>query len=393
MRKTTLLALALLGASSLAGVAFAAAPPPDPKPWPKPPTVNEIESGSPEALRRGEVLIGLPDPFELPPIPVIESGSREARAMGERFSNPEAIRQREEAWARDSTFPPNPDTVPGRYRFDLRMRQLVDSADGLVDMTCFANSRDASLLCPAWGLGGWTLGMNPAQGQLDFVLRQADGDVLVCGEHRDLGATCAQFGDALGPAFAWLRNMTLHRAFLESIASTPQTLGEGPRGAVQGVRGRTPDGYLQLWFDRRGSGIATRMPWIGMGVGLLRDVRARVVRTVRGARFEGADRDGGDVILELIELAPARMERDLAGYRLVTAFTAQGLDESMSLSAQLMALQREAVGIRTELDACPSGRIGSDCRTHHRARLKALDERAKAMALGFGQRHGLPVDD
>ena len=387
--KRAVAAVILLSATA----AFAADPAPKPKPWPKPPVLEVIESGSPEARRRGETIERLPNPFELPPVPVIESGSREARAMGERFSNPEALRQREAAWARDSTFPPNPDTVPGRYRFDLRLRQLVDSADGLVDMTCFANSRDASLLCPEWGLGGWTLGLGSGQGQLEFVLRQADGDVLVCGQHRDLGPACLQVGDEIGPAFAWLRNMGLNRAFLDSIATTPQALGDGPRGAVQGVRGRTPDGFLQLWFDRRGSGIATRMPWIGMGVGLLRDERARVVRTVRGARFEGADRDGGDVILELLELAPARIDRDLAGYRLVTAFTTRGLEESGSIATRMMAMQREAAGIRAELDACPTGSAGRDCRAHHRARLKALDERAKEMALDFGRRHGLPVGD
>jgi hypothetical protein len=341
----------------------------------------------------GLATVPAPNPFELPPIPIVESGSPEASALGERFSNPEAQRRREEAWRRDSTFPANPDTVPGRYRFDLRLRQQVDSADGLVDMTCFVNSRDASLLCPDWGLTGWTLGVTPAQGKLDFVLRQADGDVLACGQHRDLGASCVQLGEQLGPGFAWLRNMTLHRAFLDSIATTPQSLGEGPAVHVQGVRGRAADGYLQLWFDRYASPVATRMPWLGLGVGVMRDERARVLRTVRRARFEGADRDGGDVVLDLVELEPARIERDLAGYRLVTAFTAQGLDESMSLSAQLLAMQREGVGIRAELDACPSGRTGSDCRAHHRERLKALEQRARDMALGFGQRHGLPVGD
>lgn len=342
-----------------------------------------------------------PDPFvvppvEAPPIGLIESGSPEARRLGERIEDPDARRRREEAWTRDSAFPANPDTVPGRYRFDLRLRQRVDSAAGLVDMTCFANSRDASLLCPDWGLTGWTLGVSPAQGQLEFVLRQADGDVLACGQHRDLGPSCVQLGEQIGPAFAWLRNSVLLQGFLDSIADTPQVLGEAPAagaGGVQGVRGRTADGFLQLWFDRHASPIATRMPWIGLGVGVLRDERARVVRTVRRARMEGADRDGGDIVLDLVELAPARLERDLAGYRLVTAFTAQAQEEAMSLSARLHAMQREAVGIRAELDACPSGRDGRDCRAHHRDRLRALDDRARALALGFGQRHGLPVDD
>jgi hypothetical protein len=383
---------ALVALALLASGRVAVARPGEPPPAEDPP-VAIVESGSPEAIALGERMEGLPDPFELPPIPVVESGSPEARALGERFSNPEAQRRREEAWRRDSVFPPNPDTVPGRYRFDLRLRQRVDSADGLVDMTCFVNSRDASLLCPDWGLTGWTLGVTPAQGTLDFVLRQADGDVLACGQHRDLGAACLQLGEQLGPGFAWLRNSTLHGDFLESIASTPQTLREGPGGLVQGVRGRTADGFLQLWVDRRASPVATRMPWLGLGVGVMRDERARVLRTVRRARFEGADRDGGDVVLDLVELEPARIERDLAGYRVVTAFTAQGLDEAMPLAARLMAMQREGAGIRAELEACPSGRAGSDCRAHHRERLKALEQRARDMALGFGQRHGLPVED
>lgn len=331
-----------------------------------------------------------PNPFDAPGVEVVESGSAEARALGERFSNPEARRLREAAWRADSRFPANPDTLPGTYRFDLRQRLRVDSADGLVDMSCFVNSRDASLICPDWGLSGWGLDLESAQGKLDFVLRQADGDVFACGRHRDFGPACLQLGEQIGPAFAWLRNVGLHQALLDSIPATPQTLGEGPGGAVQGVRARTADGYLQLWFDRRASTIATQMPWLGLGVGVMKDTRARVNRTVRRARFEGADRDGGDVVIDLIELEPARLERRL-DYRVVTAFTAQGLEQAMSIGQRLHALQREAVGIRAELDACPSGTVGRDCRKHHRERLKALDARARDMALDFGGQHGLPV--
>lgn len=376
------------GGEAARGAGEIRAPAPSDNPFDAP--IPVVESGSPEARDLvGEDIIGL-DPFVLPPIPVVESGSAEARALGERFSNPEARRQREEAWRADSRFSANPDSVPGTYRFDLRQRLRVDSADGLVDMSCFVNSRDASLICPDWGLSGWGLDLESAQGKLDFVLRQADGDVFACGRHRDVGPACLQLGEEIGPAFAWLRNMGLHQALLDSIPATPQTLGEGPGGAVQGVRARTADGHLQLWFDRRASTIATQMPWLGLGAGVMKDSRARVNRTVRRARYEGADRDGGDVVIDLVELEPARLERRL-DYRVVTAFTAQGLDQATSLGQRLHALQREAVGIRAELDACPSGTVGRDCRKHHRTRLKALDTHARDMALDFGERHGLPV--
>ena len=369
------------------------------------PAVPVVESGT-EAARDlvGEEIIELGplhDPFELPPVPIVESGTDEAWvAHGEEITDVEAIRrlaatrrEAEAAFRANSRFPPNPESELGLYRFDLRIRQLIDSTEGLEEITYFVNSADNSMLFPDWGLANWLPIDAFAQGKLDFVIRQADGDLLACGEHRDFGPACVVLGENLGAAAGWLRNMTLHTRFLDSIASTPQTLAEGPGGAVQGLRGRGQDAFLQMWVSRHASPIATQMPYLGLGVGLMKDSRIRANRLVKRLVIEGGDVDVGDLVFDLIELVPARSEQDTSLYHFVTAFTAQGVEEAVQIGQQGLSLQAEARGIQEALDACPKGRDGRVCRERERARMKALEDQFRQQALDYGRRHGLPVED
>jgi hypothetical protein len=144
---------------------------------------------------------------------------------------------------------------------------------------------------------------------------------------------------------------------------------------------------------RNPSPIATQMPFLGAGVGVMKDFRIRANRTVHRTRWEGGDIDGGDLVIDLVELAPARMERDTSLYRIVTAFTAQGLEEAMAIGNQVPDVVAQATAIQEALDACPAGRIGADCRKFHRQRMKELDQRMRDQALDFGRRHGLPVGE
>lgn|GEM_PF-1919224 len=370
------------------------------------PNLPIVESGSPQARAlAGEQIekFGVaPNPFELPPIPVVESGTEAAWiAHGETFIDvaeeerlAEMRRRVEATFVANSRFPPNPESEMGTYRFDLLIRQLIDSSEGLGQITYFVNSADNSQLFLPGLMGNWMPGGgNYPQGEVHFAVRQADGDVFVCGKHQDIGPACLLLGENLGAGFGWLRDMSLHRRFLDSIPRTPQTLGEGPGGNVQGIRGEGDGIMLQMWVGRRASSIATQMPFLGAGVGVFKDTRIRANRLVHRTRWEGGDLDGGDLVMDLVEIGPAEQSVDSSDYRFVTAFTGQGLAEAMAFGGQLPALQGEARAIQEALDACPSGRAGSDCRKLHRQRMKDLNERVRNEALDFGRRHGLPVDD
>lgn len=369
------------------------------------PAIPIVESGSQAARdlvgERFEILPPMHNPFELPPIPVVESGTDAAWiAHGEEIINvaelerlAELRRLAEAAFTANSPFPPNPESELGVYRFDLRLRQLVDSSRGLDRITYFANTADGSLLFPNWSLEGLMPPGTFGEGELHFVIRQADGDVMACGKHPDIGDACLLLGENLGAGFGWLRDMTQHRRFLDTIPRVPQTLGEGPGGNVQGIRGKGEDIFLQMWVSRRASSLATQVPFLGAGVGVMKDFRIRANRVVWRTRWEGGDLDGGDLVIDLIEMEAARMERDTSLYRFVTAFTADGLAEAMAIGGQKDDFIGQARAIEEALAACPSGRAGSDCRKFHRDRMKALNERLRDQALDFGRRHGLPVDD
>lgn len=355
-----------------------------------------VESGTQEARDLvGEWFEEMHDPFQLPPIPVVESGTEEAWiAHGEFFPpDPEIRRRHEAAFTADSQFPPNPESPLGLYRFDLIIHQVVDSASGVDSLTYFANTADGSLLFPSWSLeGGLPPGLSD-HGELHFVIRQADGDLMACGKHREFGNACLLMGDDLGRGFAWLRDMSLHRRFLESIPRTPQALGEGPGGPFQGVRGRSEGTHIQMWLSRSASRVSTQVPFIGAGVGVMKDFRTRANRTVKRTRWEGVDHDGGDLVIDLVAMAPSRSERDTSLYRFITAFTTEGLEEANRIGMGLQQMQAQAMEIEQAIAACPGGSAGRECRRVNRERMKALNESARDQALDFGRRHGLPVGD
>ena len=56
-------------------------------------------------------------------------------------------------------------------------------------------------------------------------------------------------------------------------------LGEGPGGNVQGIRGKGEDIFLQMWVGRNPSTIATQVPFLGAGVGVMKDFRIRSAPT------------------------------------------------------------------------------------------------------------------
>jgi hypothetical protein len=150
---------------------------------------------------------------------------------------------------------------------------------------------------------------------------------------------------------------------------------------------------MQVWVGRNPSPIATQMPFLGAGVGVMKDFRIRANRTVHRTRWEGGDIDGGDLVIDLVEMGPARMERDTSLYRIVTAFTAEGLAEAMAIGGQVPDFVGQARAIEEAMAACPSGRAGIECRKFNRERMKELNERVRDQALDFGRRHGLPVGD
>ena len=304
-----------------------------------------------------------------------------------------ARREREAAFRAGSDFPANPAADLGAFAFDWRIVQRVESSDARGEFAHYANSADGSQLFEAADLATLLGGREFPGVELHFILRKGNDDVLACGSHVDLGLACMKTGDELDGAFAWLRDMSGVTAFLDSIPSTPQTLGPGPGDGARGVRGQVSDGFLQVWVRPGASPVSTHVPWLGLGNGVFKDTRARINRQTVRVRHESASRDGGPVQLDLVAMAPRVRRIDNSGYRLVTAFTGAALDEANAIGASSVDFVGQARRIEEARAACPRGRAGSECRDRYRREMKELNERFRDQALDFGRRHGLPVDD
>lgn len=306
---------------------------------------------------------------------------------------------REAAYRADSRFPRNPEGDLGKFQFDWMILHTVDSADLLEDFKYFVNSADGSWLVTGDAIGHLMAAAPPlpADAAIDGLIRKANGDFLLCGTHPDIGRACMKLGDDIPAAFAWLASAARTHEFLSSIARTPQRLGSAPPGRARGARGKVDidgtDRYLQVWVAPSASAVATQVPWLGMGSGVIKDARARVNREVRRVRYEGADRDGGDVVIDLKQMQPAVAGLDTRSYRIVTAFAGPALEQAIGFGEDASSLADQAAEIDTALRACPQGRSGAECRRVNRARMKQLDEGARDQALRWAREHGLPVTE
>ena len=96
-------------------------------------------------------------------------------------------------------------------------------------------------------------------------------------------------------------------------------------------------------------------------------------------------------VLDTLALARGAHAVSTQNFDIVTAFTPEGIAEANALGRSLTDLKAEAMEIDAALRACPDGTAGKACRQQARARMKALNERARQQALGYADRHGLPV--
>jgi hypothetical protein len=276
-------------------------------------------------------------------------------------------------YEQDSRFPANPPLAHGssaaaagasRYGFDLRMDVEIDIGSGPRPARVFVNSRDGSMLLDQPTLTLWSFGAGDLIDRVSVHhLLVASGQALVCGEPRDVGTSdeadrlfaswrlCFGVGQ-LSPVLNATNAEAARQIFFDTVLPSPPSPPPGKLpGAAQleAVAGETPSGRLTLWLEPGSSTIATRAPFLGPAVGVVKDPRVNRNRVVRHAWLHSPQNAGTllpvDTFLTLRTLQPATRTLALSGYRRVTAFTMGnpfspgrsqgGLEQMQQLSQQL----------------------------------------------------------
>ncbi len=276
-------------------------------------------------------------------------------------------------YEQDSRFPANPPLAHGtteaaarasQYGFDLRMDVEIDIGSGPKPARVFVNSRDGSMLLDQPTLTLWAFGAGDLINRVSVHhLLIDDGQALACGEPRD-ARTAAQaeqlvasqrlcFGvGQLSPVINATNAEAARQIFFDSVLLSPPSPPPGmlPGAAqLEAVAGETPSGRLTLWLEPGSSTIATRAPFLGPGVGVLKDPRVNRNRVVRHAWLHSPQHAGTqlpvDTFITLRTLQPVSRSVALSGYKRVTAFATHrsydpgrshgGLEQMQVLSRQL----------------------------------------------------------
>lgn len=297
-----------------------------------------------------------------------------------------------------SRFPANPASGNGSFAFDLQMRISIESDRASGDATVYVNSNDGSMAVADPHLTLWAFGAQDIPGLQVHQLILRRGELMACGRHPEYGDGCVPMGGAAAGAFQMA--VADARAFLVSPHMMDEAAARADLGDTQGLEpivGSMRDGTLAaFWVEPGQSTVATQQPFLGPGVGVLKDYRVNRNRTVRIASFGFAEVESTHLrwmIVRLRDLRSATHRLDNSRYPLVTAFTSEGIAEANDIGRWIMTQGRQISALHRQMEGCLRGKEGDDCRAEYRAQIKRLEDEIHARAMGFGARHGLPTGD
>jgi hypothetical protein len=284
------------------------------------------------------------------------------------------------AYDQPSRFPANPPLAHGssaaasgasRYRFDLLLDVEIDIGKGPRPARIYVNSADGSMLLERPTLTLWSFGADDLLRRVTVHhLLVSNRQALACGEPAS-SSTAAQaqqmfgaqrfcFGvGQLSPVLiATQGDLDRDRFFDLSVPSAPfpprSRLPGARDGTLERIAGETTSGRLTLWLEPGASGVATQVPFLGPGVGVIKDPRSRRNRLVRQAWLNSPQHLGSqapaNVYMTLNRLAPADHQISLNGYKRISAFTLGSPSSPSPLSPQGPGIERMTILSRELLD-------------------------------------------
>lgn len=303
----------------------------------------------------------------------------------------------------DSSFPANPASGTGHFVFDLEMQVEIDSDRISGPATVYVNSRDGSMALANPHTALWALGMPDIPGLQIHQAVFRHGELMVCGVHPDYGEGCMQMGEAHSALAAAVLGREQAQLYFNSVRLTDQDNApvdvEGTHGFehVHGylIQDRGGQANITFWLDPGRSTVATHMPFLGPGVGVMEDRRSGTNRTVRHAFFDFALAEEGNPLnwlsIHLNSLRRTEHRVDASRYPLVTAFTSENISAAGDLSGWMQTKGREIRALAREMEGCPKDSAGNDCRAGYRERIKRLEDQMQDRVRAFGTAQGLPI--
>lgn len=291
----------------------------------------------------------------------------------------------------------NPIKPGGIFKFDHEIEQFVNFDGKSGTLRYKVNSNDNSMY-----MHGVDIVENPMftslknsaylnKNKLDFVIRNAQNDWLLFITHRTEGKIVINapsgftFSNVLTDTY--LSNLEFLNSVKEnSNYSTTGSALEPYTGKFTDADGRQKE--LTLWFAKEEAQIATGVPIMGFGVGILKNTLEKKQQYLAITEFENH-------VLKLIDLQTIEeWGTNTGGYREITfdLHLQSGQEKINNLTAWFMEKQAEIAGLREQMKNCPSHQAGKQCREQYRQQVKAIKQEIEQKAKELGRNMLPPID-
>lgn len=291
----------------------------------------------------------------------------------------------------------NPIKPEGIFKFDHEIEQYANFNGVSGTMRYKVNSTDNSMY-----MHGVDILENPAfaklknstylrKNKLDFIIRNAQDDWLLYMTHRSEGKIVVTAPSGFSYSNVFTDTYLVLMEFLNSTKenstySMTSNALEPYTGKITDMDGRQKE--LTVWFAKEEARIATGVPFMGFGVGILKNPLEKKQQFLAIAELE-------DMVFKLLDLQTIEeWGINTGGYREITFdfHLPSGQERINDLTTWFMAKQAEIASLREQMKECPGHQAGKACREEYRRQVKAIQEELEEKAKELGQKMLPPLE-
>jgi len=315
-----------------------------------------------------------------------------------------------EAFRLESLMPANPTDNTASYKFDYKIKQHVTTPIYKGPVVYYVNSKDGSVAFTAEDNPKIKEGIRRDLGDFHFGIRKANGNILMCGLHKndrtgrmekrgiDLGAdhdVHAVLGDMLFDQMTWLNTAEALSSEGLRDALTPAQVEILESSSVEGIRGRVSrtsgrnDQIIDFYTIPFPVLERISVPFMGVNVGVMKNYNKLVNQlviysVVRNVAWKGS-RTNLHFYLDGLYIADATFHP--GDYKVMTAFNKTGAADMQQLQTDVMQIAQRMEQLKRLIKNCPKGKEGDTCREPYQKELKELEKKMENMAERFIQKH------
>jgi len=290
----------------------------------------------------------------------------------------------------------NPKNHGGIFMFDYQINQHIQIGSYRGDVLYKVNSNDNSKYFTAIDLKnsqfGEALNQLPASYKPHFMIINRDNEFLFYAKHSEEGLICIKMSHDRTMSEIISEDYMAISQILGSVKDIPQPEKSSDPN-LDRIRGKFTNASGQekiadLWLSIDEAQVATGVPLMGFGVGIMKDFYQNKQRYLIASIFDEASFQ----LNHINAIEPWGV--NTSGYRLIdfNVISSIGKAQIQNLMEEATQLGNELMTLQTNYRSCPSGTSGNSCRTLIQNRMDEIKTLMEDMAKEYTKNHLPPIE-